>query len=177
MEMTNNYKSITDDEYLSKKLIEDTIYEIDNNSIKIENNHTCYIRCNRVQNNFTKNEILDLYKKVYQLAKNQNVSIARKNQYKKYIDESWEEYEKELKRYNDLFDNLITICKEVKNRGLHYGTSDDIVLKKASNIKNEYEKVYHGLSINSNIKRIYRSLTELYNDLNNKEVRYTKIVL
>jgi len=143
-----NYNAELDKEYLSRKTIE-VNFSINNNYIKIDNNHTTYCDITRIQNLICKNEILKLYKAVYQLAKQKNVKIGRKNGYKKFIVENWNSYLQLINYYNRLFDEIIKDFKEVEKRKLHSGTIDDQVLNAAQHKSNKYKEVFYNNSIYS----------------------------
>jgi hypothetical protein len=163
-------------EYLKRELIANVEYDINNDSIRIQNDNTDFVHINRVKP-INKNELLLLYRQVNKLAKEKNISISRKNGYKKYITENWIEYENEIKYYNNLFNKAINKYKEVQQRGIHFGCSDDTVLNEAGNIKNQYIKMYYRNSICSHIHDIYNKLNELYEGFTKYNKNYTKIFI
>jgi hypothetical protein len=163
-------------EYLKRELIPNVRYVINNDNIKIENDNTSWVNINRIKP-FNKDDILSLYKQVNRLAKEKNVSVSWKNGYRKYITENWEKYQNELNYYNNLFNQTINKYKEVENRGIHCGYSDDKTLDKAGDIKNQYIKVYYGDSVYSHIHDIYNRLNELYEAFTKYNKNYTKIFI
>jgi len=167
---------MNNNEYLKRKLVEGVSYIIDNNNIKIDCSHTSWITCSRIKK-INKNDILGIYKKIYQLAISNNTSVGRKNGYKKYILENYLNYEYEVTYYNNLFNQLIEKCKQIQVRGIHSGTCDDEVLQEALNLRNEYSKAFHGYSVNSHINDIYNSLSKLYEGFTKLNHEYIKIVL
>lgn len=163
--------------YLDRPLVEGINFNITNEEIKIDCSHTLYINAKRIKNTITKDSILELYKKVYRLAKDKKISIGTKRGYKKYIDENWNLYTNEIKYYNNLFDQVITEFKKVQIRGIHSGTTDDEILDNAHNIQNKYSQVFYGTSVYDHINSIYNDLKKLFEGITNDNNIYTKIYL
>jgi hypothetical protein len=168
---------VTDEEYLSRELLTGIIFDIKDDFISVSSDHTNYCNLVRIKNNFNLKDILDLYSQVVNLAKSKKVRVSKKNKYKDFIIENWDQYQLELKHYNDLFDEVIKAFKEVETRGLHMGTSDDIILDKAGTIKNQYAKVFYRTSTYSKIKDIYYSLEKLIDNLNSSAYELIQITI
>jgi hypothetical protein len=162
-----------DEEYLKGELIQEINYNITNNKIKITSSHTCYCNIEKI-NKLNKKYLLDLYKNVSHLAKSQNISISRKNGYKKYINDNWNTYQEKIDYCNNIFNDAKKAFEEVKKRGLHIPTCNDIVYENASTIRNKYIKYTQDNTINK-IHSINSHLTRLYKDLISQEEGYRKV--
>jgi hypothetical protein len=174
--MLKVYNEELDKEYLERELL-DTNFEITKDKITVSSPSTSYCNITRVKNEFTNKELLNLYSSVVKLAKLNKVTVSRKNGYKKFITENFEKYENNIVYYNNMFDNLIVQFREIKNRGLHMGTSDDFILDKATDLKNEYIKMYYGSSVICKMRSIYKDLLELHDDLTQVKINLIKFVI
>lgn len=171
-----NFNVELDKEYLSRKIVE-TNFNITNDYIKIDCSHTLYCNASRIKKTFSKTEILETYNNIYQLAKQKQVKIGRKNGYKKFITEYWNKYLQAIEYYNNLFNELVLGFQEVEKRKLHSGTRDDQVLHMVQNIRNKYQEVYYSNSVYSKMNDIYRSLNKLLVELQDDSIHFEKIVL
>lgn len=174
--MLKIYDENLDKEYLERELL-NTNFEIAKDKITVNSPSTSYCNITRVKNEITKKELLNLYSSIVKLAKLNKVTVSRKNGYKKFIIENFEKYENDIIFYNNMFDSLTIKFREIENRGLHMGTSDDFILDKATDLKNEYIKMYYGSSVICKIKDIYRVLLELHDDLTQDKVSLIKFVI
>lgn len=165
-----------DKEYLKRKIV-DINFNITNDYIKIDCSHTLYCNASRIKETFSKTEILEIYNSVYQLAKQKQVKIGRKNGYKKFITENWNEYLQTIEYYNNLFDELVQGFKVIEKRKLHSGTSDDQILNMAQNKRNKYQEIYYRDSVYSKMNDIYRCLNKLLEELQDNNIHFEKIVL
>jgi hypothetical protein len=155
---------VSDKEYLSRDLLNNVSYTIEDNKIDIACSHTCFIRTKR-HKTINKTELLNLYKHVSSTAKAKHVKVSRKNAYKKFITDNWNNYISELDRYNTIFDEMIILYKQVQERGLHCGYSDDCVYNQASELWRKYQHSFYRTSILDKFEEIKHELQELSEDL------------
>jgi len=176
LKMLKVYNEELDKEYLKRELL-DTNFEITKDKITVNSPSTSYCNITRVKNEFTKKELLNLYSSVVKLAKLNKVTVSRKNGYKKFIVEYFEKYENDIVFYNNMFDKIKLKFENIEQRGLHMGTSDDFILDKVTNLKNEYIKMYYGSSVICKMKDIYRVLLQLHDELTQDKVNLIKFAI
>jgi hypothetical protein len=160
---------VTDQEYLSRSLINGIKYCIDDDKISIQNDCTCFILRQRNKSFITKNEIVRLYKNVIKTAKENGIQISYKSKCKQIISDYYDTYNSEYMEMQKLFDVLIGLSKQVKNRGIHYGHVDDKLLNTLTDNNNKYGKYFWGTSAYSKITDVYFKLNNLAKDINTKE--------
>lgn len=172
-------REVTDKEYLSRKRITDVKINITPSYILITSPSTLWVNASRIEG-LKKEELLCKYTTVYRLAKEKGVKIGRSRHIKKYIDEKWPEYKMEVEHYQNVFDKMIPLAKKVEERGIFYGCSDDIVLRRLMCVRNEYERVYWRTSVVSQMHDILHTLEQYEQELLGSTLygyTLTKIVL
>ena len=155
---------IPDSEYLARPLIEDVVFTIENDYVKIACPHTLFTESRRIEF-IQRDEILSLYKSVLRKAKAKGVKIAYSQHIRRTVDERWLEYEVSCKRAGELFDLIIEQSKVIQSRGIHRGTTDDAELDKLAKFRNEHGEFSWRSSITSKITGIYHELRELEREL------------
>lgn len=155
---------MTDQEYLSRPLLEDVTYYISKDLIKITRHSTDYIYVNR----FTPLDIkalLNQYDEVRKLAKQKEVKISYQRHLRKTILEHQDKYKKDCQESQHLFERMTAVSKEILGRGLHYGTIDDPILKKLRDYQAKYTALFHRKrsiliisSVKSDLERIQNRL-------------------
>lgn len=134
---------MVDEEYLSRPLLEGLEYCITEDLIKITSSHTEYINLKR----FTPLDIeslLEKYDKVRQMAKKRKAKISYKRHLRKKILENRAEYRNDCLEAQRLFELMTTVAKEIQKRGLHFGTTDDAVLRKLRDYEAAYSALFCG---------------------------------
>ncbi|MFW5962386.1 MAG: hypothetical protein ACOCQR_02110 [bacterium] len=167
---------VADQEYLDRELL-DVNFDIQPDRIKVNSEHTSYCNEERYVVEYSKKDLLGLCDKIYRLATEHDITVSRKAAYKKFIKEHWNEYLQEVEHYNNLFDELIVAFEKVQERGLHNGTSDDVVLSEATNIRNKYGEIYYRSSVVSRINEIAHELEREYRDLQYNAEAISKVYL
>lgn len=133
---------MTDQEYLSRPLLEDVTFDISKDALKITRRSTHYIYVNR----FTPLDIkalLNQYDEIRKLAKQQGVRISYRRHFRKAILENRNEYKKDCQESQHLFEIMTAVSKEIMGRGLHHGTIDDPVLKKLRDYNAKYVALFY----------------------------------
>lgn len=169
------YNKRIDEEYLLKPQLNVT-YIITDEMIKINTENTGFINCSRVHK-LVQTDILELYKEIVRMAKENAIIISHKNKMRKYVTENWQIYLDSVKAYNALFEILNEKAKELQKRGIHFGCADDYFLDDCLKIENEMSTFFYTNSPISKMNHIYNYFKELYDGLKRTPNRYFKIYL
>jgi len=164
-----------DQSYLSKPLIPGTQFIIEDNQVRIFSTNTTYVH-ERLRPSVEKGNVLALYKRVLSLAKEKKVSISYSMHIRRTIKENWEEYVTACASMKAQFAQIVSQSHVVKERGLHYGASDDTELKKLQRLCWDYQKIYQSGSVVSLVTAIPAKLESLVEDLS-KPYRWDRIIL
>lgn len=167
---------LTDEQYLQNEEF-DCTYIIENDYFSIRSSGSIWSESRRVKQPIRKSELLALYKEVIALAKSVNCSISYKYKTKKNIMEHYEKALDEVLIANMIYDKMLVVANEIKERGLHYGCSDDIKLDEIHKLSHQYEKIFRDSSymIISNIRHKLEELKKEFNHTG--EERFCKIYL
>jgi hypothetical protein len=130
---------MTDAEYLAKPIIEEQNFIIENDLIQVTSPSTRYAEARR-HIKLCKKSLIALYTGVIKMARERNIKISFCRHYRREINKMWDDYERCYAAANTLFERILTQVKVVEERGLHYGTSDDVELSKLQDLCNEYNK-------------------------------------
>lgn len=145
-------------DYLQRDLISGVTYKISNRHILIQNDNTCWANIS-VPILIDKDYMLDLYKEIRIIAKQNDVKISVSNHYKRKIIERYNEYVEIFNNSVDLFEKMKDIALQIEERGLHLGVSDDSLMKDFSDLKEKYFQLTVYASIEN---EAYRVITSIY---------------
>lgn len=151
---------ISDKEYLSRPLLQGAKFIIGEERIVIATPSTQYITI-VAMTEFKQKDMLDLYSKVYNLAKGSGVKIKYTNHYSKQVKALWPIYENELAAYKLLYKQLQAQATIVLNRGLHIGTVDDRELAKATKLAYRMIEYHYRTSAYSHLVEVNSALHRL----------------
>lgn len=165
-----------DDEYLNEELVEDCIYEITDNRIKIETPSTCVIKENKGKY-IDVNDTLKSYRKLLKLCKQNKIKIGYTNHYKKLLSENKVAYYEEVENANILFDKMREVALQVQSRGIHYGCNDDKVLNYLHLIKSKYQACHYRSTLLSVINEINTKINNYIEDIEKGYESYSKLYL
>lgn len=112
------------EEYLKREKIECT-FQIEDNYLKIFNDHTVYCELRKDNHPTSKNELIGQIKEIKELAKLMGLKVRGEKKVREAINENIEAYEQNIKWCNEFFDNICDLATHIEKRGLHYGTCDD----------------------------------------------------
>ncbi len=143
--------------YMAMDVIKEVEWEISDNKIYIHSPGSSFINRERYIR-LKQADLLEKYKNVLKLAKQNGTKLRYKKSYKKYITENWKEYEQASRQLNDIFDELLKRVKHLEKRGIHYGCSDDEYLSICSAIGNSMDRYYWRTSIISKMQEINHEL-------------------
>ncbi len=166
---------LSDDEYLKNPLLNNLTFRILNCYIKVETENTCFCNESRITE-VDLDSVLKLYSNIYQMARMRHIVVGKTNRYKISILDNADKYKQEVQYYNNIFNQMIEQFLKVQERGIHYGCSDDVVLKEAIRLRNEYIKVYYRTSTYSKLNDIATKLQQIYNLLHS-DANIAKIIL
>ena len=148
-----------DEEYLSRPLLEGVEYCITEDRIKIASSHTEYINLKRFIP-LDIESLLEQYGEVLKMAKKRKAKISYKRHLRKKILENRDEYRNDYLEAQRLFGLMTAVAKEIQKRGLHFGTTDDAVLRKLWDYKAPYLALFCGNRSISAIRDIKSALDE-----------------
>lgn len=158
-------RQLSENEYLSRPLIEETTFTIEDDHVKITSPSTIHVGVRRIIPVESKKELLALYKRVFRKAKSQGSKISYQHHTRKLITERWDEYAEICMGAASLFRDIIEQAKIVQARGLHYGTRDDVELENLQKLCFQHEKNYCNDSIICEFSSAYNRLLNLEQDL------------
>ena len=116
-------------EYLARPLVEGVEYNVADNRIKIDCPHTRYINITR-QTKLELSNILDAINEIDAIRKaDKRIKVKGISTVRKRVKDAYKLYLIDWGVYDETFNKCIALAKQVEREGLHYGTSDDIVLK------------------------------------------------
>lgn len=156
---------LTDQEYLQKEIIPDVIYKITDNEIYIKGNSTIFTQIKKPSNLIDIKEVNKIVKEIRSICKINNIKVGRKNQYKKKVEENYIYY---ITTYNMLcveFEKALQLAKQVKERKIHYGCIDDVVLNQLQDISCKFQRSGYGTEPYSKVNSCYYDLVSLLNQL------------
>jgi len=156
---------LTDNEYLQKEVI-DCTYIIEEDYFSIRSSGSIWSENRRAKDLISKKELLELYKEVVTLAKEVKCSISYKYKTKQNILDNYDKSILELLNANIIYDNMLIVAKEVEQRKLHYGCSDDVKLNELHELAHKYGKIFHSSSYMEicNIKTKLEKLSKEFKD-------------
>ena len=134
-------------------------FNINNDQILIKSDSTIFENTKRIKK-LNKQEIINQYNELIQFAKKNKITICKKNKYKKYINDNFDEYIFLIEKYNNMFDQLIIKYKEIEKNGIHYGYCNDNQLNNVFELSNEYKKIFYRSTIYSRMTDIYNLLIQ-----------------
>ena len=151
---------MTDKEYLEKPLVPGLSFELSKYRIRIVSDSTIFVSVNKIDR-LIQEDVLALYKSILGMCKQYGIKILYKNSFKKHLLVLWGDYTREVDEYNAMFEELRKKAEKVEKRGIHYGCSDDIVLKEMTDYANSMNPYLYRTSAISKVNEIYRELYQL----------------
>lgn len=110
--------------YLERPLLPGLEFIITDEVLKVTSDSSVFIH-NRKAEIIGKNELLEKYKKVYGLCRENGVKISYGQRCKKSIMENYSKYLEETEKHNKIFKELKEMLLPLKDRGVHYGCAVD----------------------------------------------------
>jgi hypothetical protein len=168
--------TLTDQEYLNNPVIKDVTYSITNDKIIIECPSTSFCQATRITEIISLTELLNTYKNIIKEGKNRKYKFSYKQKTKESIINDYNAYIEAIQNSNKIFDHMVIVAKQIQERQLHYGCSDDMILNELHKLSNEHKKIFYGGTAYSKITGIKYKLEQLENDLK-QNYEYMKIFL
>jgi hypothetical protein len=165
-----------DAKYLAKPLIEDAVFLIDENHIKITSPSTIYAETRRVIP-ICKDDFTALYKSVLKTAKEKKVKISYSRRIRRKSIDKWCEYIGACGEADALFYKVVEQAEVVQRRGLHYGTRDDFELVKLQWLCEDNRSYFYATSIVARVADDYFNLESISQVLGKSDSEVLKICL
>lgn len=149
-----------DREYLSKELIKDIKFVIEEDQVRIYCSNTSFINA-QISQFISKSDLLAAYGRIVARAKALGIGISYKQNIKKTIEERWIDYEKAFEKAKKLFGQLVAQAGVVRDRGLHMGCTYDMQLERAQEYVNALSRMTTSKSVITEFEKIRYRLDEL----------------
>jgi hypothetical protein len=145
-------------EYLQRPLIEDVVYEITDNLIRVSNSNTLFINLTK-RNRIQLAEVEKLFRELRKIAKN-NPKLKLKGVTKLLptIRELYPEYCESASLIEKNFSEISELFRQIKIDGLHVGYRDDELMNLVYAKKAEIERQHYSSSPYSRFVRCYTNL-------------------
>ena len=166
---------MTDKEYLAKPVLPNMKYEITDSKIYIANDNTGFINVSNIEK-FRQEDILDKYKELLSICKQYGVKISYTNKYKSYLLDIWPRYVKDVEDYKKFYAELKKKAERVQKRGIHYGCSDDLVLKDMIEFSYNLNSYRYRVSSISQVTEIYNTIVNHIRNIN-MEFQYNQNIV
>ena len=163
-----------DSEYLNRPLIENVEYSIEQDFVHIHSSCTCYIQARRYKEMVNP---MQLYKAVSQTATERKIKKSYKRHFKRFIESEWDNYRNSCIKSSSVFDEIIKCARQIQERGLHMGTSDDLKLAEMATLRERYNTFFHGNQVISQMCSIKNSLDDYLKEMKNENDWLCKIYL
>lgn len=163
-------------DYLSRPLIDGMRYDISDTHVMIQCPHTCFVNY-ELPCHIDRDVLLRQYHSVLAMARAQGIKINYDRHIHRTIRQLWPEYKAARAEQEALFSRLRELAQEVKARGIHVGTVDDVVLSAMLEISGQLAVYGYRTSATSQIARIGRDLANLELGLSDGHGSYCMIAV
>lgn len=145
-------------EYLQRPLIEDVVYEITDNLIRVSNSNTLFINLTK-RNRIQLVEVEKLFRELRKIAKNNpRLKLKGVTKFLPTMRELYPEYCKSVSLIEKNFSEISELFRQIKTDGLHRGCCDDDLLNQVYTKRFEIERQHYGNSPYSRFVRCYTNL-------------------
>ena len=156
---------MSDREYLSKPILPNMQYDITDKRVYIANENTIFVNISNIEK-FKQEDILEKYKELLAVCKKYGVKISYTNKYKARLLDIWSRYSKDVEDYKKFYNELKKKAEQVKKRGIHYGCSDDMVLKDMTDFSYNLTSYQYRISSISQVTEIYSTILRHIRSIN-----------
>ncbi len=163
-------------EYLKRPVIEDVSYEITESRVSIQCPHTGFVG-RTLPERCRKDALLDQYRRVLRMAKEQGARISYSRHIRKTIREQWPGYVAGREKQEQLFRELRDAAEAVRQRGIHLGHGDDEALAKVYEIGSSLDRLSFNDEAIRSITGAMNYLRTLEHELSGGHERYDMIAL
>lgn len=145
-------------EYLQRPLIEDVVYEITDNLIRVSNSNTLFINLTK-RNPIQLAEVEKLFRELRKIAKNNpKLKLKGVTKFLPTIRELYPEYCESASLIEKNFSEISELFRQIKIDGLHVGYRDDELMNLVYAKKAEIERQHYSSSPYSRFVRCYTNL-------------------
>lgn len=145
-------------EYLQRPLIEDVVYEITDNLIRVSNSNTLFINLTK-RNRIQLAEVEKLFREIRKIAKNNpKLKLKGVTKFLPTIRELYPEYCEGASLIEKNFSEISKLFRQIKIDGLHRGYRDDELMNLSYAKKAETERQHYSSSPYSQFVRCYTNL-------------------
>lgn len=145
-------------EYLQRPLIEDVVYEITDNLIRVSNSNTLFINQTK-RNRIQLAEVEKLFRELRKIAKNNpKLKLKGVTKFLPTIRELYPEYCESASLIEKNFSEISELFRQIKIDGLHVGYRDDELMNLVYAKKAEIERQHYSSSPYSRFVRCYTNL-------------------
>lgn len=145
-------------EYLQRPLIEDVVYEITDNLIRVSNSNTLFINLTK-RNRIQLAEVEKLFRELRKIAKNNpKLKLKGVTKFLPTIRELYPEYCESASLIEKNFSEISELFRQIKIDGLHVGYRDDELMNLVYAKKAEIERQHYSSSPYSRFVRCYTNL-------------------
>lgn len=145
-------------EHLQRPLIEDVVYEITDNLIRVSNSNTLFINLTK-RNRIQLAEVEKLFRELRKIAKNNpKLKLKGVTKFLPTIRELYPEYCESASLIEKNFSEISELFRQIKIDGLHVGYRDDELMNLSYAKKAEIERQHYSSSPYSRFVRCYTNL-------------------
>ncbi len=145
-------------EYLQRPLIEDVVYVITDNNIRVSSPGTLYINLEK-RDRIQLSEVERLFRELREVAKTTpKLKLKGVTKFLPTIRELYTEYCKSVELIEKNFLEISELFRQIQTDGLHRGYVDDELLNRAYSKKSEIERQYYSNSTYSRFVSCYTNL-------------------
>lgn len=153
------------EEYLKRPLVEDVVYEISENRIRIASPHTIFIEIIKPRI-ISLTEVEQMFRTVKKAIKEKkNVTLKGATKFLPAVRELYTEYLQAIETISKNFAEAFQLSQQIKIDGIHIGCLDDEVMLKLLAKQNEIAKQYYRGTAFSRFAGYYHKLKEVHQDI------------
>lgn len=158
---------MTREEYLKRPPIEDVVYEISENTIRIASPHTIFIEIIK-PGIISLTEVEQVFRMVKKAVKEKkSVTLKGVTKFLPTVKELYAEYLQAIETISKNFTEAFQLSQQMKVDGIHIGYLDDEVMLKLLEKQNENAKQYYLGTAFSRFAGYYQKLKNVQQDIQN----------
>lgn len=163
---------MTREEYLKRPLVEDVVYEISENKIRISSPHTIFIEIIK-PDIISLTEMEQMFRKLKKAVKEKkNVTMKGVTKFLPTVRELYKEYLQAIETIRKNFTEAYQLSQQIKVDGIHIGCLDDEVMLKLLEKQNEIVKQHYRGTVFSEFTDYYHKIKHVYQDI--QEIEHEK---
>ena len=156
---------MTREEYLKRPLVEDVVYEISENRIRIASPHTIFIEIIK-PGIISLTEVEQMFRTVKKaITEKKNVTLKGVTKFLPTVRELYTEYLQAIETISKNFTEAFQLSHKMKVDGIHIGCLDDEVMLKLLEKQNEIVKQHYRGTAFSEFTDYYHKIKHVYQDI------------